>query len=313
MAFQNQKDKMAEQTQTLFQKKWLEAVKKKNSILCAGLDPAVFCMDRGEKGLPLGINKRGWAHDYIKAVAPYCAALKPNIQYWKSSGKQNILSKGDMENLTEITELAHSLDMVVIEDSKLADIGSTNDAGFFYAQQKGVDAVTFSPFAGNMEEAVEQAHARGLGLISMCLMSNPGYEREKNKLVAVGDNYEKTDVFFKKSASFATGFIPQYVQLAHDADRFGVDGIVVGAPSVKNHITDQEIRTVAGYFNGLILVPGLGAQGGEAETLFKYFMPDNLIVNFGRALMLPKGSNSTPAQQAETARQYRDMLNKSRK
>jgi len=69
-----------------FLEKWLEAVNKKNSVLCAGLDPAEFEMERGEKGLPEGIDKKEWSLRYIEAVAPYCAAIKPNIQYWKGGG-----------------------------------------------------------------------------------------------------------------------------------------------------------------------------------------------------------------------------------
>ncbi len=40
-----------------FREKWLEAVKEKNSVLCAGLDPAEFGMGRGEKGLPKNVIK----------------------------------------------------------------------------------------------------------------------------------------------------------------------------------------------------------------------------------------------------------------
>ncbi|GAH49542.1 unnamed protein product, partial [marine sediment metagenome] len=67
-----------------FRQKWLEAVEKKNSVLCAGLDPAEFNMGRRDKGLPEGVNKYGWAMRYIGAVAPFVAAIKPNLQYWKA-------------------------------------------------------------------------------------------------------------------------------------------------------------------------------------------------------------------------------------
>ena len=221
---------------TSFKEKWLEAVDKKNSVLCAGLDPAESAMGRGEKGLVDGASKNIWAIEYVEAVAPYCAALKPNIQYWKSGE--------NMDHLEDLTRLAHSKGLVVIEDSKLADIGPTNDAGVFYAADKKADAVTFSPFAGNIQEATKQAHARGLGLISMCLMSNPEYAREKNKLVLLskeefkGYNSEhivKTD---------RGNFVHQYIQLANDANKFEVDGIVIGAPSKTNHIKDAEIYFV---------------------------------------------------------------------
>lgn len=293
-----------------FREKWLAAVEKKNSILCAGLDPAEFLMGRGEKGLPAGTDKLKWAFQYIRAVAPYCSSLKSNIQYWKNAANLQLSSKGGMQSLLEIAIFAHEQGLVVIDDSKLADIGETNDAGVFYAVQKEFDAVTFSPFAGNMQEAAGQAHARGLGLISMCLMSNKEYEREKNKWVNIEDDYADyatSDVEFIEDKAHTK----QYIQLAHDARKFGVDGIVVGAPSSKNHIKDEEISRVARYFSKAesILVPGIGAQGGEVISLSKYFNANNLICNVGRGLMFPNGAESTSEQQAKTAKTYRDMLN----
>lgn len=303
-----------------FKEKWLEAVDKKGSVLCAGLDPAIFEMGRGEKGLPAGQNKLEWAIKYVEAVAPYCAAVKPNIQYWKGAG--------DAEILEEITEYAHTLGMVVIRDDKLADIGSTNDAGIFYVAQSGADAVTFSPFAGNMEEATKQGKKHGIGVIAMCLMSNPDYKDEKNKLTVLEYSQsnrtqppkpfdtrhggtEKVTLGLSLLSNFA---VKQYAKLAADAKKYGLDGIVIGAPSEKNHITEQEIKTARAYAGDemLILLPGLGAQGGEAEMLFKHFAPDHVIANVGRDLMFPKGSNSTPEEQAARAKQYFDMMNKLR-
>lgn len=293
-----------------FLEKWLEAVNKKNSVLCAGLDPAEFEMERGEKGLPEGIDKKEWSLRYIEAVAPYCAAIKPNIQYWKGGG--------DLKDLQEICEFARSKGLVIIDDSKLADIGSTNEAGVFYASQR-VGAVTLALFAGNMNEAPEQLEKWRVGGIHMCLMSNPEYEREKNKPVKVDpdDGYDKDDII--EIPCLGGPHVRQYIQLAHDAKKFGLDGIVIGAPSKSdpekgikgNHIQESEIAKARQYVgdNMLVLLPGVGAQGGEAGAIWKYFDKDKVIVNVGRSLMLPNGSNSTPEQQAETAKQYQEMLN----
>ncbi|MCK4522354.1 MAG: orotidine 5'-phosphate decarboxylase [Nanoarchaeota archaeon] len=288
-----------------FLEKWLKSVDKKNSVLCAGLDPAEFDMGRGEKGLAGGTNKKYWALRYLESVAPYCAAIKPNLQYWKD--------RGDMSTLLDISTTAHALGMVVIDDSKLADIGSTNDAGIFYAKSKGTDAVTFSPFAGNIAEAAEQAKNRDIGIICMCLMSNPEYKKEKNKLVPLceDDHYYNIDLRTIEGIPYAK----QYIQLAYDANKYGLDGIVIGAPSKKNHIKEEEIQRVRSYVNDdmLVLLPGVGAQGGEADAIWKYFDANKVIVNVGRALMLPNGSKSTPQEQAQTAKQYQEMLNKLRK
>jgi len=285
-----------------FLDKWLEAVEKKGSVLCAGLDPADSVMGRGEKGLPKGSIKYGWALDYISAVAPFCAALKPNVQYWKGDR--------EMEDLSLLVDEAQKLGMVVIDDSKLADIGSTNDAGIYYAAQKGFDAVTVAPFAGNLEEIAKQAQARDIGAISMCLMSNPEYETQKNKWVnvIVDEAYRGMEDLREIDG---VPHVMQYLQLAHDSQKFGLDGIVIGAPSKNNHITEYEIENVRSYVGGnmLVLLEGVGAQGGEVDVILKEFGKDRVIVNVGRSLMFPNGSRSTPEQQAVAAKHYMDKLN----
>jgi len=293
-----------------FKERWQEAVDKKNSVLCAGIDPAGFGMGRGDKGLPKGVKKMEWTEKYIRAVAPYVAAVKPNLQYWKGIG--------GMLALREIYDIAQEYGLVVIDDSKLADIGSTNDAGIYHASYRA-DAVTFSPFAGNLEEAVNQAHKRDLGLIPMVLMSNPEYEREKNKLVRVTheEGYRRRDVLFldsEEESARESDYVRQYVQLAHDAAMFGADAVVIGAPSKKNHITSEEIAAVHRYVQNICLglVPGVGEQGGEARELWKLFGKNDLIVNVGRGLMFPNGSGSTEKEQAEKAKYYMEMLNEAR-
>jgi orotidine-5'-phosphate decarboxylase len=286
-------------TQT-FREKWLEAVERKNSVVCLGLDPADFLMQRGDEGLPEGVDKFEWSINYIKAGAPYAAAVKPNLQYWKNNF--------GMRALHELTIISHELGLVVIDDSKLADIGSTNDAGMYHTQNKKMDAITLACFAGNIKEAAEQCKKRELGGIHMCLMSNPEYAREKNKWVEVkATDYDAGDIKFIDDIPH----VKQYQQLAHDAKEFSLEGVVIGAPSKKNHITEQELSKARMYTGNqmLVLLPGVGAQGGEAGAIWKYFANNHVIVNVGRAMMFPKGSNSTSAQQAEAAKYYQEMLN----
>jgi orotidine-5'-phosphate decarboxylase len=279
-------------------------VDKKNSVLCAGLDPAEFQMGNGNAGLAAGVNKRDWALAYVEAVAPYCAALKYNAQFW--GGLE------DSRSLTAAVEFALNKGLLVIGDHKFADIGSTNEAGMYFAKNRGCHAVTVAPYAGNLEEMAEQGETMGIGIITMCLMSNPGYELEKNKLVQVSpDQFSEEDIIKVNGETY----VKQYIALAQSASRIGVDGIVIGAPSKDNRITEKEIEDVHGYsVSGMmVLLPGVGRQGGEAEIIWKYFDDDQVIVNVGRALMLPKGSGSTPTDQAEAARHYRDLLNDLRK
>jgi len=296
-----------------FRREWKKTAGEKNSVLCAGADPPEDAMGR-EEGLPKGVDKLDWTLKYLEAVAPYCAAVKLNIQYWKASG--------NMDELAIIVDRAHDLGMVVIDDSKLADIGLTNDAGFFHAKDKNFDAITFSPFAGNIDEAVGMADKYGMGLISMCIMSNPEYEAEKNKLVNVEadvDSYREVDLVYaellrEREGTPAVRRVPhvrQYIQLAHNAEKYGAE-IVLGAPSELNHIKESEVADVAYYVgeDTLVLQPGVGGrQDGNVKLTWKYFGKDEVIVNVGGGLMFAKGRNTTHAQQAESAKEWSDTLN----
>lgn len=285
--------------------KWYEYSQKKKTLLCAGLDPAPYALGRGEKGLGKKTDKRKWAFRYLEAVAPYCAAVKPNIQYWKSGS--------DMETLREIGDMARELDVVVIEDAKLADIGATNESGMYYAAERA-DAVTVAPYAGNISEAAEQGKKRGIAVIIMCLMSNPEYEAEKRKLVPIPETAGEHTQRPGRTHEPGGGYVEQYLHLAREAVRRKTEGVVIGAPSPKNHITEEEIAKVRDILQSglkrelLVLCPGVGAQGGEASTLLSVFGRQKVIINVGRSLMFPNGSDSTPEDQAAAARKYRDLF-----
>ena len=290
-----------------FKEDFLTAVDKKNgSTLCAGYDPAKYTMGRGEKGLQEGVIKLEWGLRFIEAVAQYCSVLKINTQYMKESYTSehfDVGRIGDMESLAVLTECAHSNDMVVIEDAKLADIGDTNEAGVYHSAEKAFDAVTYSPFAGNMEQVAQQGEEHEIGIISMCLMSNPEFKREKNNLVKIGaDNYRQEDMINIPSFGIHTR---KYIQLAHDAKKFNLDAVVVGAPSEDNHVQKSELEIIKHYIEDLlVLIPGIGAQGGSAEVIWKYFAKDQVIVSLSRGLMFPEGSGSTPEQHAAKAKWY---------
>ena len=97
---------------------WQEAVQKKNSLLCVGIDPAETGQ-RPRGTLPEGTNKLDFCLELVDRVAPYAAGIKPNRQYLKDFSRQ------EMQTLNE---RIHAHGMISIDDSKLADIGDTNDA-----------------------------------------------------------------------------------------------------------------------------------------------------------------------------------------
>jgi orotidine-5'-phosphate decarboxylase len=293
-----------------FREEWLVAVDKKNSILCAGIDPADCIMGRTDKGagLPAETNKRDWIFKYMAAVGPYVAAFKPNVRYFGGGNENTILN--------EIGAWARELGAVFIQDSKEADIGETNDAGIFRAALRGAHAVTLAPFAGNLEEAARQGKDRNIGIITMGLMSSPDYATVKNMWVAVPNDVENYDPADIKEIDGVphTRF---YMKQAREANRLGLAGVVLGAPSSSNHISSDEVERVSRYLGkaALLLVPGIGAQGGEVTALLKNFDATRMIANVGRALMFPdpRKAYATAEDRAAAAKHYMNMLNELRK
>lgn len=241
-----------------FQERWLSCVSQKKSLLCVGLDPAE-AGQRSNAELAAGQSKLQWSLDIINQVAPYACAIKPNRNYYKD------FSRSDMQTLTAAI---HAHNMLAIDDSKIADIGATVDAGLFHAKQEGFDAVTFAAFAGNTREAAESAAKHQIALITLVLMSNPEFASTKN-------------AEFNGEAG--------YEFLAHESSQHAaVAGVVIGAPSSQNHITPQEVVQVKSIIGDrLVLMPGIGAQGGEMDFMLKTF-GRRLIVNVGRAIFQAK-------------------------
>jgi orotidine-5'-phosphate decarboxylase len=257
-----------------FQELWLQAVRRKNSLLCVGID-AAEPGQRTQKALPAGVDKVEWTLSLIAQVAPYAAGIKLNRNYYKD------ISRREMQTLNRAI---HEEGMVSIDDSKLADIGETNDAGIYHAREEGFDAITYAPFPGNTRQAAQQADKHGLGLIVLVLMSNPEYQIMKQARIG-----EKA----------------LYRYLAEEVAACQAAGVVIGAPSSDNHIRVEEIEEVAALLpQSLVLVPGIGAQGGELAPILKVF-GDRTIANVGRAIIYDRD----PAAQA---RAYRDSIQKLR-
>ena len=178
----------------------------------------------------------------------------------------------------------HQAGMISIDDSKLADIGDTNDSGFYHASCEGYDLVTYAPFPGNVKAAAQQAKHHGVGLITLVLMSNPEFEVMKNATI---DGMKGFEYF------------------AHQVKQAQAEGIVIGAPSSKNHTSEEIQRVYEILGDQLVLVPGIGAQGGSLEAIIKIF-GERTITNVGRAIMYADDPRKESLK-------YRDMINSLRK
>lgn len=246
-----------------FAEKWQTVSKQKNSLLCVGLDPTVQN------------DKVEWCLGVIEKVAPFASAVKINRQFIRDLSEDKV---------KELVQAIHAAGMLAIDDSKFSDIGSSNEQGIKSSKREGFDAITYSPFAGNIAEAIQQAHQLNLGIFTLVLMSNPEYETTKNAQI--------------KGKPF-------YQYIAEQVAQAKGEGVVVGASSNQNHITLQEIANVKGILpDQLVLVPGVGAQGGDPKTILQSFK-GNTIINVGRAII----TDQNPAKKAkEYQEQFYNML-----
>lgn len=186
----------------------------------------------------------------IRRVAGHCSLVKFNQQY--------LFGLTQREH-RRITGTAKKSGLLSILDYKLCDIGDSVDSAIFHIAACGYDAFTFNPFAGNLAGATRTAHELGIGIIALTLMSNP-------------------------EAGWIGGL---FRKIANDVKKSGADGCVVGATGRVSRSDIRDAVKLAGR-EKLFLVPGIGAQGGDAARVVKCFRDagaENLLLTVGRSII----------------------------
>src|SRR5690606_25278137 len=148
---------------------------------------------------------------------------------------------------------------LVLADAKRGDIGSTMDA---YARTwlgdgpLGSDAVTVSPYLGfgSLSPALDLARANGRGVFVLAATSNPEGAQVQTATAAGGRTVAQTMV--------------DEVAGANAGAEFGSVGVVVGATLAA--------APDLSALNGPILMPGVGAQGGGAESV-RALVPEAML------------------------------------
>jgi orotidine-5'-phosphate decarboxylase len=276
-----------------FVKKYYELSREKNSFLCVGVDPAIEAM-RSKYIIPQYLVKKGnsegikeFSLKVIEAVSLYTPIVKPNAQF--------LVYALGFDAMKEIVEKIHEGNALALIDIKLSDIGSTMEAGLYWIDRLGFDAVTFSPFPGyenGVDAVYKWSEDKNKGIFALCRMSNPGTHDYQSRLMD-GEEF--------------------YKRLARDAFEHGANGYVVGCTAEKEL---KDIREIIGE-ESLILSPGLGAQGGDPVTAFSYGANKNgeaLIVSSSRSINYAyemKGWSSKRYAEAAgfAAKKKRDELN----
>lgn len=236
-------------------------IQKKKSFLCVGLDTDIQKIPESllkEADPIFAFNK-----SIIDATAQYCVAYKPNIAFYESMGPKG------WESLQKTLEYIPK-DIFTIADAKRGDIGNTSALyarAFFDPTSSGLsfDAVTVAPYMG--EDSVKPFLSYpNKWVILLALTSNVG-SNDFQRLALKDENaliYEKV---LSKSITWGS----------EDELMF-----VVGATQAEQL---ESIRKLIP--NHFLLVPGVGAQGGDLAAVAQYGMNKQcgLLVNAARSII----------------------------
>ena len=237
------------------------ATAQNQSLLCVGLDPEPRKFPGAMQG---NVSK---IYDFcaaiVDATADTACAFKPQIAYFAAHRAEDQLEKL-MQHMRSAAP-----GVPIILDAKRGDIGSTAEQYAIEAFERyGADAVTLSPFMG-FDSVAPYLKYHDKGAFLLCRTSNPGGDDLQNQRLASVDG---TPLLYEHIAKLAQGPWNLNGQL----------GLVVGATY------PAEIARVRALAPTLpLLIPGVGAQGGDAlATVRAGWRTDApIIVNSSRAIL----------------------------
>jgi orotidine-5'-phosphate decarboxylase len=266
-----------------------QAERANGSLLCVGLDPEPAKLPAAMRG---DANK---LYDFcaaiVDATADLVIAFKPQIAYFAAQGAEVQLER----LMAHMRKTAPHIPIIL--DAKRGDIGSTAEQ---YAKEAferyGADCVTLSPFMG-FDSVQPYLKYHGKGAFLLCRTSNPGGDDLQPRQLA---DLPGQPTLYEHIASLVQGPWNLNGQL----------GLVVGATYPAEI---ERVRAVAPTVP--LLIPGVGAQGGDALATVKAGYRAALgettapiVVNSSRAILYAS-SGTDFAQAARTAAMAtRDLL-----
>lgn len=224
-----------------------------NRFVCVGLDSEFEKIPQHIKDFVVRLKTDGSIADIdiveevmflfnkgiINATADLVCAYKPNIAFYEEQGTAGISAL--IRTIAYIKEFAPNVPIIL--DAKRADIGNTNQGYVRSAFEIcGADAITVNPYLG--KEALKPfLDQKNKGIIVLCRTSNPG-AGEFQDLKMNGESLYQ--IVARK--------------VAEDWNSNGNCAIVVGATCLEEL---EQVRKIIGCLP--ILIPGIGAQGGDVE------------------------------------------------
>jgi len=236
----------------------ISEIRKKDSFLCIGLDVDLNKIPKHlleEEDPIFAFNKA-----IIDATHHLAVAYKPNTAFYEAYG---IKGWKALEKTIEYLNINHS-EIFTIADAKRGDIGNTSAMyAKAFLEDLGFDAITVAPYMG--KDSVEPFLSfKEKHTILLALTSNKGAFDFQTQII---DNEELYKKVLKTSKSWERSDQLMYVVGATKAEYF------------------KEIRNIVP--NSFLLVPGVGAQGGNMQDVCKYGMNKDvgLLINSSRGII----------------------------
>jgi len=269
------------------------AERHNDSMLCVGLDPEPTKFPGKLKG---DANK---IYDFCAAVVDATAdlviAFKPQIAYFAAHRAEDQLER----LMAHMRRAAPQVPIIL--DAKRGDIGSTAEQYAIEAFERyGADAVTLSPFMG-FDSVQPYLKYHGKGAFLLCRTSNPGGDDLQNQRLSSVDG---APLLYEHIARLAQGPWNLNGQL----------GLVVGATYPAEI---ERVRAVAPTVP--LLIPGVGAQGGDAVATVRAGWRGvagetvaPIIVNSSRAILYASSAEDFAQAARREAIRTRDLLQAAR-
>ena len=265
------------------------AERQNGSLLCVGLDPEPSKFPASMKGDASKIYD--FCAQIVDATADLAISFKPQIAYFAAHRAEDQLEK------LMVHMRRNAPHVPVILDAKRGDIGATAEQYAIEAFERyGADAVTLSPFMG-FDSVQPYLKHHGKGAFLLCRTSNPGGDDLQNQRLASVDGQP---LLYEHIAKLAQG--PWNVN--------GQLGLVVGATYPAEI---ERVRSLAPTLP--LLIPGVGAQGGDAVATIKAgYRQSNgattgaVIVSSSRAILYASSGPDFAQAARNEAMRTRDVL-----
>jgi orotidine-5'-phosphate decarboxylase len=272
-----------------FREQLATAWQQNDSLLCVGLDPDPAKFPAHLQGKSDAIFQ--FCAAIADTTADLACAFKPQIAYFAANRAED-----QLETLIAHIHEKHP-GVPVILDAKRGDIGSTAEQYAIEAFERyQADAVTVNPYMGR--DSVEPWLAYpDKGVILLCRTSNPGGSDLQFQKVGAGG----TALFELVAEMVAKDWNP-------DGKYAGQLGLVVGA-TFPGEIA--RVRKIVGDLP--LLVPGIGAQGGDIEatvTAGKTTAGTGLMINSSRAILYASKGEDFAVAARQVAQETRDAINR---